>query len=76
MTYQEIRNEIKKYAEQLSTKNVNTAYEFMAFLADKESEEATQELLEIPGLLEEIEQAKKDMDGGNLVDWRELRKDV
>ncbi len=76
MTTQEIRNEIKKYADQLSAKNLNIAYEFMAYLADKESEEATQELLEIPGILVEIEQGKKDIEEGNLIDWRELRKDV
>jgi hypothetical protein len=76
MTIQEIRNEIKKYADQLSAKNVNVAYEFMAYLAEKESEEATQELLEIPGILEEIEQGKKDIEEGNLIDWLELRKDV
>ena len=74
MTTQDIRNKIKIYAEQLSSKNINIAYEFISYLADKESEEATRELLEIPNLLEEIEEAKKEIN--EEFDWRDLRKDV
>ncbi len=78
MTTQEIRTKIKNYADQLSVKNVNVAYEFMAYLAEKESEEATQELLEIPGLLAEIEEAQKEIKEGKatLIEWRGLRNDV
>jgi predicted transcriptional regulator len=76
METQDIRNKIKKYADELSVKNLNIADEFISYLANQESEEATQELLEIPGLLEDIKQGLKDIEEGNLVEWRELRNDV
>jgi hypothetical protein len=74
MKTEEIRSQIKNYADKLSDKNINTVYEFMAYLADKESEKATQELLEIPGLLTEIEQAKKDIEGGKVINFEQLKR--
>lgn len=50
--------------------------EFQQLIADLESEEATRELLEIPGLLAEIEQARKEIEEGKVTEWRYLRKDV
>jgi len=50
--------------------------EFQQLIADLESEEATRELLEIPGLLAEIEQARKEIEEGKVPEWRYLRKDV
>jgi len=55
----EMRRLIKEYAEQLSPRSIRAAYEFLAYLADKESEEATKELLAIPGLLEAVQKAEK-----------------
>jgi hypothetical protein len=53
----ELRQQVKEYIEQLSPERV--AADFLAYLVDKESEEATQELLNIYGFLEAFENAKK-----------------
>ncbi|MFB8788916.1 MAG: hypothetical protein U7123_08720 [Potamolinea sp.] len=72
----ELRQQVKEYIEQLSPERLRVAADFLAYLADKESEEATQELLNIPGFLEAFEKAKKNIAAGNVVNWREVRKDV
>ncbi|MDJ0661471.1 MAG: hypothetical protein QNJ42_18580 [Crocosphaera sp.] len=61
---------------QLSESNLELVYEFMSNLAEKEREEATIELLEIPELLDDIELAKQDIDQEKLTDWRDVRTDV
>jgi hypothetical protein len=70
----ELRQQVKEYIEQLSPEHLRVAADFLAYLADKESEEATQELLNIPGFVEAFEKAKKNMAAGNLTNWRELRR--
>lgn len=72
----ELRQQVKEYIEQLSPERLRVAADFLAYLADKESEEATQELLNIPGFLEAFERGKKDIAVGNVVNWREVIKDV
>lgn len=72
----EMRHQIKEYAEQLSPRNIRAAYDFLAYLADKESEEATEELLAIPGFLEAVEKAEKEIAEGKFTEWRKVRSDV
>jgi hypothetical protein len=55
--------------------------DFLAYLADKESEEATQELLEISGFVELFKKSKKDISEARinpleLLNWRTIRSDV
>lgn len=76
MNTSEIRHQINQYLEQLSSERLHLAADFLAYLADKESEEATQELLDIPGFIESFERGKKDIAKGRLVNWRTLRSDV
>lgn len=76
MKTEQMRDRIKDYAEKLSPDRVKVAYEFLAKLAEDESEEATNELLAIPGLLNALEEADQDITDGNLTDWREVRNDV
>lgn len=76
MNTSEIRHQINQYLEQLSSERLHLAAEFLAYLADKESEEATQELLDIPGFIESFERGKKDIAEGRLVNWRTIRSDV
>jgi hypothetical protein len=45
-------------------------------LTDKESENATQELLNIPGFIDSFERGKKDIAAGCVVDWRTIRDDI
>jgi hypothetical protein len=71
-----IRQEIDLYLEQLSSDRLQLVAEFLAYLADKESEEATQELLDIPEFIESFERGKKDIAEGQLANWRTIRSDV
>ena len=76
MKTEQMRDQIKAYAEKLSPDQVKLAYEFLAKLAEDESELATNELLAIPGLMNALEEADRDIVEGNLTDWREVRNDV
>lgn len=76
MTIAEIRDQIKQYADQLSPERLRVAADFLAYLAERESEEATEELLKIPSFIEAFEEAKQDIATGKLTDWREIRRDV
>lgn len=72
----EMRRQIKEYAEQLSPRSISAVYDFLAYLADKESEEATEELLAIPGFLEAVQKAEKEIAEGKFTEWRKIRSDV
>ena len=76
MNTSEVRHQINQYLDQLSSERLRLAAEFLAYLADKESEEATQELLDIPGFIESFERGKQDIAEGRLVNWRTIRSDV
>ena len=76
MKTEQMRDRIKDYAEKLSPDQVKVAYEFLTRLAENESEEATNELLAIPGLLNALEEADQDIADGNLTDWRKVRNAV
>jgi PHD/YefM family antitoxin component YafN of YafNO toxin-antitoxin module len=76
MNTSEVRHQINQYLDQLSSERLHLAAEFLAYLADKESEEATQELLDIPGFIESLREVKKDIAEGRLVNWRTIRSDV
>ncbi len=76
MNTSEIRHQINQYLEQLSSENLHLTAEFLAYLANKESKEATQELLDIPGFIESFERGKKDIAEGRLVNWRTIQSSV
>ena len=71
-----IRQQTDLYLEQLSSDRLQLVAEFLAYLADKESEEATQEILYIPEFVESFERGKKDIAEGRLANWRIIRSDV
>lgn len=51
MNTSQLRQEINYNLEKLSPDNLKIGAEFLAYLADKESKLATQELLDIPGFI-------------------------
>lgn len=51
MSSTDIRDQIQVYVEQLSPERLPVLLDFLAYLVERESEEATQELLTIPGLI-------------------------
>ncbi|MFM7424130.1 MAG: hypothetical protein ACKO7W_03880 [Elainella sp.] len=72
----EIRRQIDQYLDQLSSERLNLVVDFLAYLADRESEAATQELLNIPGFIESFEQGKQQLAEGRMKNWRAVRPDV
>ncbi|WP_375470085.1 hypothetical protein [uncultured Nostoc sp.] len=61
MNNTEVRQQINQYLDALSSKRLELVADFLAYLVDKESEDATQELLDIPGFIESFERGKKDV---------------
>ncbi len=61
--------------KQLSPERLQVLADFAAYLANAESEAATQELLAIPGLLERIKQNQATPET-QYTTWRTLRSDV
>jgi hypothetical protein len=69
----EIRQRIDQYLDQLSNERLNFVADFLAYLADRESEAATQELLNIPGFIESFEKGKQQIAEGKVRNWRTIR---
>jgi hypothetical protein len=71
----ELQQQLNNSLQQLSPERLKVLADFAAYLADAESEAATQELLAIPGLLERVKQSEL-TPKSNCVNWRNLRSDV
>jgi hypothetical protein len=74
MTTIEIRQNIEQNLKQLSPEKLNLAAKIVAYLADIESQEATEELLDIPGFIEAFEKGKEDIAAGRLTSWQDLKR--
>ncbi|MEH1925724.1 hypothetical protein [Nostoc sp.] len=72
MNNTEVRQQINQYLDVLSSEHLQLVADFLAYLADKESEDATQELLDIPGFIESFKIGKKDIAEGQVKNWRTL----
>ncbi|NJL55176.1 hypothetical protein HC928_08290 [bacterium] len=71
----ELQNQLNDLLKQLSPERLQVLTDFAAYLADAESETATQELLAIPGLLERVKQNQA-TPKVHYTSWRTLRSDV
>jgi hypothetical protein len=71
----EIKNQLSEAIKQLSPERLKVLADFAAFLANAESEAATQELLSISGLLERVKQNQA-TPKSQYINWRTVRSDV
>ncbi|NDJ20000.1 hypothetical protein [Myxacorys almedinensis] len=71
----ELQNQLYDLLKQLSPERLRVLADFAAYLANAESETATQELLAIPGLLERV-QHNQATPKAQYTSWRTLRSDV
>jgi hypothetical protein len=71
----EIQNQLSESIKQLSPERLKVVADFAAFLANAESEAATQELLLIGGLLDRIKQ-NQSTPKSQYLNWRRVRSDV
>jgi hypothetical protein len=77
MTTTTLKNRINKTIRKLPKEKLQVVDDFVSYLADRNDDnEATKELLAIPGLLQEIEAAEKEFKEGKGINWRKVRKDV
>lgn len=71
----ELHRQLNDLLQQLSPERLQVLADFAAYLANAESEAATQELLEISGLLERVKQNQA-TPKTDYTNWRTLRSDV
>jgi hypothetical protein len=71
----ELQRQLSESIDRLSPERLHVLADFAAYLVDIESEAATQELLAIPGLLEQVKQSKS-IPNAHCKNWREIRSDV
>jgi hypothetical protein len=76
MTTTELRQFAKETLESLPPEQLKVAAEFLRYLDERASVEATEELLKIPGILDDMAEAERDIAEGRTKNWRELRTDV
>jgi hypothetical protein len=71
----ELQRQLNESLTQLSPERLQVLADFAAYLAHTESEAATQELLEIPGLIERVQQNQA-TPKTHYANWRDVRSDV
>jgi 5'-deoxynucleotidase YfbR-like HD superfamily hydrolase len=71
----ELQRQLNDLLTQLSPERLRVLADFAAYLANAESEAATQELVAIPGLLERFKQNQA-TPKNHYANWRTLRSDV
>lgn len=62
--------------QRLSLERLRVANDFLAYLEERESDEATQELLNIAGFEQAFQNAVKQVRAGDLVSFESIRRDV
>ncbi|MFM7364554.1 MAG: hypothetical protein ACKO11_08670 [Cuspidothrix sp.] len=67
MNTSQLRQQINYNLERLSPDNLQIVAEFLNYLADKERELATQELLDIPGFIAYFERGKLELKTGEIL---------
>jgi hypothetical protein len=75
LSVKDLQRQLNDSLQQLSPDRLRVLADFAAYLANAESETATQEILAIPGLLERVQQNQA-TPPANYIAWRSLRSDV
>lgn len=74
MSPMEILHQAKERLERLSEDRLRVAADFLAYLEERESNEATEELLQIPGFLEDFRRAEEEVRTGRLTPVSALKR--
>lgn len=75
MTTTTLKKNLIKRIEKLSKKKLEKIDIIMNSIEDGD-EKATIELLEIPGLIQQLKKAEKSYGRGEFVRWKDIKKDV
>lgn len=76
MTTTSLKSIISKRIRNFPKDKLLVVENFVSYLADRNDNAATKELLNMPGLLSEVNAAKKEFDSGKGTDWRKVRRNV
>ena len=76
MTTADQRKVARETLDGLPPDQLKVAVEFLRYLKERASEEATEELLKIPGVLQDLREAEKEIAAGKGIEWRKVRQDV
>jgi hypothetical protein len=76
MSVSTLREEAERRLRTLSDDRLRVVLDFLSYLEDRESSEATAELLAIPGFEQAFQRAVAQADAGEVVRWAEVRRDV
>jgi len=68
--------ELERRLRTLSPERLRVASDFLAYLEDRESAEATEELLRIAGFEEALAQALRQVENGEIVRFEDIRRNV
>jgi hypothetical protein len=74
MTTAELRQVAKQTLDTLPPEQLKVAAEFLRYLNERASDEATEELLRIPGLLEDLAEAERDFAEGRTTPVEKLKR--
>jgi hypothetical protein len=67
---------IEAILERLSPERLRVAADFLAYLDERESNDATEELLSIPNFKEDFQEALQDFENGDVVSFKSIRRHV
>ena len=73
MSTTELRRHLKRQIESLPVDRLKVAADFVDYLADREPNAATRELLRIPNMVKDIQTAEKHIARGRHYHWRKVR---
>ncbi len=68
---EEIKQQINSQLSNLSPKKLQAILEVTTYLSEQESDEATQEIREIPNIMQLLEIAESQAKNGELIDWED-----
>ncbi len=74
MTVAELRHQAKNRLDGLTPERLRVADDFLAYLEEREADEATAELLAVPGLLDALSSAEQEIAGGHLTPVEDLQR--
>ena len=72
----ELLEETQSRLRRLSPARLRVAYDFLVYLEEREENEATQELLSVPGFEDAFRRAVQQADAGDVVPFESIRRCV
>jgi hypothetical protein len=67
---------IESILQRLSPERLRVAADFLAYLDERESNDATEELLSIPNFMKDYQDAMQDIERGDVVSFESIRRNV